>query len=407
MNSGSSLNASNIRFTSYQQNMNSDSENQYKIPSLYIPDNDLDESIDGWKFSLIGRLDLVKLKFATAEEELRKQWITKGKFQLIPIGKGVFVIKLENEIDIKYIWNGYCMVKSHVLKLRLWESNFNPAAQKSTTTFVWVNFPGFGIEYWKEKMLMSMGDAIGRAIKVDDTTLKREVGYYASVLVEVDLARTVPHQIVVNSKYGSFEQEVQIPKLPKFCSHCKVVGHLVTECKVLRKEDAQKVEENDYNYAIPKKVCRIKEKPVPQPIGFDICGTPTKNISKNDANDLFSDDEIVDAIIPPVENSLVQHNDPGSQNSGKFHILQNFINDDFPPISVNKLLDVTSSSSSAVNSIIVEAEKKMPVKEVVKKIVKPKPISLITTRKQNTTLNLVKEKKKGMRSPGPSQPSIF
>ncbi|XP_026430948.1 uncharacterized protein LOC113328071 [Papaver somniferum] len=214
-------------------------------------DEDLDESIDEWKFSLIGRLDFVKLKFTTAEEELRKQWIIKGKFKLIPLGKGFFVIKLENEIDMKYIWNGYWMVNSQVFKLRLWESNFNPTAQKSTTTFVWVNFLGLGIEYWKEKMLISMGDAIGRAIKVGDTTLKREVGYYASVLVEVDLEINVPHQIVVNSKYGSFEQEVQIPKLPKFCSHCKVVGHLVTECRVLRKEDAQEVEENDNNYVIP------------------------------------------------------------------------------------------------------------------------------------------------------------
>ncbi|XP_026378663.1 uncharacterized protein LOC113273110 [Papaver somniferum] len=201
-----------------------------------------------------------------------------------------------------------------------------------------------------------MGDAIGRAIKVDDTTLKREVGYYANVLVEVDLARSVPHQVVVNSKYGSFEQEVQIPKLPKFCSHCKVVGHLVTECRVMRKESAQKVEENDTYYAIPKKVWKIKERTVPQPIG-------------------------------------------------KFRILQNLMNDDFPPISVNKLLDVASSSSYVVNYVIVENKNELAVKEVVKKIIKPKPISLISTRKQNAAMNLVKEKK-GTRSPVSSQSTI-
>ncbi|XP_026459325.1 uncharacterized protein LOC113359985 [Papaver somniferum] len=193
------------------------------------------------------------MKFAVAEEALRKQWKTSGNYQLIPLGKGFFIIKLANEVDMKYIWNGFWKIGSQIFKLRLWEPNFNPAARKSTTSFVRVNFPDLGIEYWKEKILMSLGDAIGRAIKVDETSLKREVGYYASVLVEVDLPNTVPHHVLVKSKYGSFEQEVQIPKLPSFCSHCKVLGHLVTECRVLRSDPLQQevegveVEDESYN----------------------------------------------------------------------------------------------------------------------------------------------------------------
>ncbi|XP_026384059.1 uncharacterized protein LOC113279594 [Papaver somniferum] len=227
------------------------------VPSLYIPDEEIDESIGEWNFSLIGRLDFVKLKFAAAEEALKKQWKLTGDYQLIPLGKGFFIIKLSNEKDMKYIWNGWWKIDSQILKLRLWEPNFNPAAQKTTTAFVWVNFPGLAIEYWKEKILMSLGDAIGRAIKVDETSLKREVGYYASVLVEVDLANKVPNHVLVKTKYGSFEQEVQIPKIPSFCSHCKVVGHLITECRVHQKEQKQ-LDNVDEVPKVQRKIWKLK-----------------------------------------------------------------------------------------------------------------------------------------------------
>ncbi|XP_026419398.1 uncharacterized protein LOC113315319 [Papaver somniferum] len=227
MESGSKMNNNNFSFFFSESNPSrTECEAPSVLPSCYIYDEDIDDSLNEWKFSLIGRLDFVKMKFVAAEESLRKQWKTSGNYQLIPLRKGFFIITLANEVDMKYIWNGFWKVESQILKLRFWEPNFNPAAQKTTTAFVWINFPGLGIEYWKEKNLMSLGDTFGRAIKVDETTLKREVGYYASVLVEVDLANNIPHHVLVKSKYGSFEQEVQIPKLPSFCSHCKVVGHL-------------------------------------------------------------------------------------------------------------------------------------------------------------------------------------
>ncbi|XP_026383325.1 uncharacterized protein LOC113278793 [Papaver somniferum] len=238
MEPGSRMNNINFSFFSYEPNEKRvDNVISTTIPSLYIPGEDIDNSLNERMFSLIGGLDFVKLKFAAAEESLRKQWKTSGNIQLIPLGKGFFIIKLANEVDMKYIWNGFWKVEDQILKLRLWEPNFNLANQKSTTAFVWVNFPGLGIEYWKESILMSLGDAIGRDIKVDETTLKREISYYTSVLIEVDLANNVPHHVLVTTKYGCFEKEIQIPKIPGFCSHFKVMGHLVTECRMMRKEN--------------------------------------------------------------------------------------------------------------------------------------------------------------------------
>ncbi|XP_026428972.1 uncharacterized protein LOC113324912 [Papaver somniferum] len=197
----------------------------------FIPDEDIDESLEEWKYSLIGRLDLVKLKFWVAESSLRRQWKTSSKFQLIRIGKGYFIIKLENELYMNLIWNGDWEVESQYLKLRKWEPNFNPETHKTSTAYICVQLPGISIKYCKEKILMNIGKALGRPVKVDETTLKKEARYYANILVEMDLAKQIPSKICVKSKYGIFGQAVNIPNRPKFCYHCKIVGHYTGECR--------------------------------------------------------------------------------------------------------------------------------------------------------------------------------
>lgn len=192
---------------------------------------------------------------------------------------------------------------------------------------------------------MSLGDAVGKEIKVDEVTL--EIGYYASVLVEVDLSNTIPHHVLVKSKYGSFEQEVQIPKLPSFCNHCKVVGHLVTEYRLLRKENEQsgKVEENQF--VVPKKVWRRKTKKTQQQVEFDICSTSsapppemnvgnsgTHNVSNSIHEELLSDNEIVDVVIPPIRRN--------PNNSDVFFGDINS-NSEFPELSVERLLYIANS----------------------------------------------------------------
>ncbi|KAF5183644.1 hypothetical protein FRX31_026769, partial [Thalictrum thalictroides] len=65
-----------------------------------------------------------------------------------------------------------------------------------------------------------------------------EYGYYASVLVDIDLAQAIPDQILVEVEGQGLEfwQEIQLGKTPKFCNHCKVVGHLVSDCRILKKK---------------------------------------------------------------------------------------------------------------------------------------------------------------------------
>lgn len=195
-------------------------------------------------------------------------------------------------------------------------------------------------------------------------------------------------------------QDIQIPKLPNFCSHCHVVGHIVTECRTQKKKAVQ---ENETNSAMPvqqKNVWRVKtSKRIP--IGTDICQTP--EISDKRIETEIIDDEIVDTIIPTVSNTVEQSANSHHSNSGKFHALQDSDIDIFPLISVDKILDIASSSSSVLRVVNIIGDKEEGTKEVIKKVDKPKPIS-VSLQQEDKAQNLVKEKKE-MRSPVSSQTS--
>lgn len=98
-------------------NFSNPSENS-TVPTVFISDEEIDDSLDEWKFSLIGKLDLVKLKMKAAEASLRQQWKIQRKLQIIPLGKGFFIIKLDNLEDRNYIWKDLWIVESQHLNLR-------------------------------------------------------------------------------------------------------------------------------------------------------------------------------------------------------------------------------------------------------------------------------------------------
>ncbi|XP_026419801.1 uncharacterized protein LOC113315757 [Papaver somniferum] len=301
--------------------------------TVFISDVVIDESLEEWKFSLIGRLDLVKLKLIVAETNLRKQWKFTGKCQIIPIGRGFFIIKLENGVDMKHIYEGFWEVETQVLRLRYWERDFKPELQKTSSAFVWVVFPGLSIEYWKENILMTMGTAIRRSSRVDDTTLKKEIGYYASILVEVDLSKANPNKVWIESKYGKFEQAVRVYNVPKFCNHCKMIGYYVAECRIKRREQAQKEKTHDVP---PQQHWRYtpKKAPAKPVVGFDIFPPPQQNIQ----GEQFSQEAVSNNILIPFNRQLETIDEDNMCFSGSLDSTQ-----EFPQLSVEKLLEFGSS----------------------------------------------------------------
>ncbi|KAF6165475.1 hypothetical protein GIB67_028034 [Kingdonia uniflora] len=204
---------------------------------LIIHEDGVKRGVERFKFSLIGRLDLMKTKLAIARDVAMSLWKLKGTCQFIPLGKVFFTFLLDNEEDKFQIWwGGPWHIESQLLRVIPWVPNFDVLKQKNSNAMVWIKFPGLPNEYWEEDILMSMARTIGNPVQVDGSTLRRNTGLYASVLVDIDFSLPVPTKIFVENDKYEFVQEVILGRTPKVCSHCKVVGHIVSECRDVRKE---------------------------------------------------------------------------------------------------------------------------------------------------------------------------
>ncbi|XP_026383630.1 uncharacterized protein LOC113279140 [Papaver somniferum] len=117
---------------------------------------------------------------------------------------------------------------------------------------VWVRFPGLGLEFWDEKILFTICKEIGTPLKIDNATARCE--------------------------------DVMIPYCPKYCSSCKIVGHLNSECKFKKNTVQEKPVETVES--VPKNDQRRE----PQ-VSFDIC------------NPILSEDSVVDSIKDVVQTS--------------------------------------------------------------------------------------------------------
>ncbi|KAM1514066.1 hypothetical protein ACFX11_025890 [Malus domestica] len=83
---------------------------------------------------------------------------------------------------------------------------------------------------------MEIARGVGTPLQLDRATKERLYGYYARVLVDVDLACDLPHSIMVERDSHGFPVDIIYENLPPKCSHCGVVGHLLANCRYVRKE---------------------------------------------------------------------------------------------------------------------------------------------------------------------------
>ncbi|KAF6169262.1 hypothetical protein GIB67_013692 [Kingdonia uniflora] len=203
------------------------------FPSIKVPIEAHKRGLNRNRFNLVCRLDLQKTPILEVRSKAIDLWKPKEIYRLIPVGKGYITIFLDNEEDRNKIWSGG------------------------------VKFLGLGVEFWEVDTLMALGRTLGTPIQIDQSSITMDFGYFAKVLIDIDLAEPIPSKILVEVEGGDFWQRIELGVTLKFCSHCKFIGHTFAECRVI-KEHVQRVEDPKKNQqeipAAPEGTCGVSGK---------------------------------------------------------------------------------------------------------------------------------------------------
>ena len=127
-----------------------------------------------------------------------------------------------------------CFFDNKPLIVKAWNSDMDVMKDDLQVLPTWIQMK-VDFKYWSERSLMKLASPIGKFVRVDQATAKREKLQYARVLVEVKVDQVFPDQITfINEKGVEVVMGIHYEWKPVVCSRCRKIGHLTEECRVDR-----------------------------------------------------------------------------------------------------------------------------------------------------------------------------
>ena len=172
---------------------------------------------------------------------VRRMWKDYTINKVLLVKKGLYLIRFEDYQDtLKVIQRGFYLFDQKPFIVKPWTPEMEINTEAITSLPIWVRFPELDIKYWGPHSLSKIGSMLGIPLKTDRFTKDKMMLRYARLLVEMSLDGQFPEFIEFpNEKGVLIRQKVHYEWLPIKCTHCKMFGHSLEDC---RKKDPQRRE---------------------------------------------------------------------------------------------------------------------------------------------------------------------
>lgn len=182
---------------------------------------------DMWKHCMIVKVLGRHVPIAVVTRKLRDLWQPAGGMYVMDLPRHFFMVRFDQEEDyLVAVTGGPWRLFGSILMVQAWSPAFDPLTDEIETTPIWVRIANLPINFYHRAILMGIAGGLGRAIRVDPTTLKMERARFARVCVEVNLKKPLKGSVMVNGDryFVSYEG------LTNICPVCGVYGHLASVC---------------------------------------------------------------------------------------------------------------------------------------------------------------------------------
>lgn len=116
------------------------------------------------------------------------------------------------------------------LFLKGWVERFNPDTEDLSCAPVWIRLYSLPWEYWEEKSLQEIGNAIGKFVRVAEETKLCKHTSYARICVYMDLKQPLPDTVSFFHEVSEWVQVIDYEQVPFRCRKCHDIGHLYRDC---------------------------------------------------------------------------------------------------------------------------------------------------------------------------------
>ncbi|KAJ1434566.1 hypothetical protein SESBI_05434 [Sesbania bispinosa] len=179
---------------------------------------------------------------------IRTPW-KRARMEIIDLDNEYFVVRFEDLDDLQHVFDdGPWMLGDHYIVIQRRQLGFVPYEDDLRRVAVWVRVPGLPIEFYDKRVLWSIGNALGKTVKIDVNTLQERGNVhgdfiidrekFARICIEVDLNR------ILISKFSSEGRiyPVEYEGLHLVCFQCGRYGHKKDNYSLTAMEDGKKTQ---------------------------------------------------------------------------------------------------------------------------------------------------------------------
>ncbi|KAJ6977268.1 hypothetical protein NC653_029241 [Populus alba x Populus x berolinensis] len=191
---------------------------------------DVHEPVDKWKHCLVGYVAGKFPGYSAMQSYINRTWQHEVHFSMHDSGWLLFDFSSEiTTLDV--LGSGPYAIFGRPIVLQIMPEFFDFQFTEITSMPTWVRFPNLPLRCWNNICLTKIASMVGKPIHCDGPTAQMTRISYARVLIEIDLLSELKTSVNVLLPNGTLlVQHLVYESLPRFCKHCKSLGHSMLTC---------------------------------------------------------------------------------------------------------------------------------------------------------------------------------
>ncbi|XP_061340122.1 uncharacterized protein LOC133286691 [Gastrolobium bilobum] len=180
-----------------------------------------------WHKAIFVKLLGKRVSIAFMKKKLENMWAREGIIFVTDLENDYFLVRFEDQKDMDFSFTaGPWLIFDHYLAIRSWEPDFQPFQAAINRIVAWIRLPEFPLEYVNTELVKSIGNWLGKFVKVDVATTSLARGRFARMCVELDLNQPLQVEYKVEDRVKRIEYE----GLHLICYTCGMYGHRQENC---------------------------------------------------------------------------------------------------------------------------------------------------------------------------------
>lgn len=156
-------------------------------PKIRLDDREQERLMRPFRKSLIVKLMGRQLSYGFMAMKLKQIW-RKGDLEVFDLENDFYLVSFQSGEDyMEALTGGPWVIADASLNIARCKPEFNPRKEKFESMVAWVRIPDLPTPIFDKKVLLNVGNTLGKAIRFDVHTAQRTRGKFARMCVELDL----------------------------------------------------------------------------------------------------------------------------------------------------------------------------------------------------------------------------